>query len=116
MPKIVDARVTPIAFRAPPLLNVWGVHGPWCLRAIIEVELEGGVVGLGECQDGLELLPAIRAALPALLGRPVEGRAALIAAAFDAAKATYRPPAAGHWETSSHHLMAHKAGSAIEVA
>ena len=34
--RIVDVRVTPIAFRDPPLLNVGGVHQPWALRSIIE--------------------------------------------------------------------------------
>ena len=35
---VADIRVTPIAFRDPPLLNVAGVHEPWALRSIIEVE------------------------------------------------------------------------------
>ena len=35
--RIAAVRVTPIAFRDPPLLNVAGVHEPWALRSIIEV-------------------------------------------------------------------------------
>jgi glucarate dehydratase len=57
--RIADARVTPIAFRDPPLLNVVGVHEPWALRSIIEVELEDGRVGLGESYGDLETLGAL---------------------------------------------------------
>ena len=35
--RITEVRVTPIAFRDPPLLNVQGVHEPWALRSIIEI-------------------------------------------------------------------------------
>ena len=42
------ACVTPIAFRDPPLLNVAGVHEPWALRSVIEVQTSDGRVGLGE--------------------------------------------------------------------
>ncbi len=56
MNRIVDVRVTPIAFRDPPLLNVWGVHEPWALRSIIEVETDDGRIGLGESYGDLETL------------------------------------------------------------
>lgn len=46
--KIITSRVTPIAFRDPPLLNVAGVHEAFALRSIIEVETEDGKIGLGE--------------------------------------------------------------------
>src|SRR6188472_1924538 len=52
--RITDVRVTPIAFRDPPLLNVSGVHEPWALRSIIEVEAGDGHVGLGESYGDLE--------------------------------------------------------------
>ncbi|WP_293855430.1 glucarate dehydratase family protein [uncultured Alsobacter sp.] len=54
--RIADVRVTPIAFRDPPLLNVVGVHEPWALRSIIEVELEDGRVGLGESYGDQDIL------------------------------------------------------------
>ncbi len=54
--RIVDVRVTPIAFRDPPLLNVAGVHEPWALRSVIEVEMADGRVGLGESYGDLETL------------------------------------------------------------
>ncbi len=46
--KIATVRITPIAFRDPPLLNASGVHEPYALRTIIEVESDNGLVGLGE--------------------------------------------------------------------
>ncbi|MPV61500.1 glucarate dehydratase [Burkholderia sp. HI2761] len=46
--KIVAVRVTPIAISDPPLLNYAGVHEPFALRSIIEVEADNGLVGLGE--------------------------------------------------------------------
>ncbi len=46
--KIAAVRVTPIAFRDPPLLNASGVHEPFALRTIIEVESDSGLIGLGE--------------------------------------------------------------------
>ncbi|QOT82111.1 glucarate dehydratase family protein [Cupriavidus basilensis] len=46
--KIAAVRVTPIAISDPPLLNASGVHEPFALRSIIEVETDNGLVGLGE--------------------------------------------------------------------
>lgn len=67
--KIVSARVTPIAFREPPLLNTAGVHEPYALRSIIEVETATGLVGLGESYGeatALAVLAAIASPLPGL--------------------------------------------------
>lgn len=67
--KIVSARVTPIAFREPPLLNTAGVHEPYALRSIIEVETDTGLVGLGESYGeatALAVLAAIASPLPGL--------------------------------------------------
>jgi glucarate dehydratase len=66
--RIADARVTPIAFRDPPLLNVAGVHEPWALRSIIEVELENGLIGLGESYGDLATLADLERVRAALVG------------------------------------------------
>ena len=66
--RIADVRVTPIAFRDPPLLNVQGVHEPWALRSIVEVELEGGRVGLGESYGDLGTLASLDRIRPTLAG------------------------------------------------
>ena len=43
--RITGARITPVAFADPPLLNSVGVHEPWALRAIVEVEADAGGAG-----------------------------------------------------------------------
>ena len=49
--RIVDIKVTPIAFRDPPLRNAAGVHEPYALRSIIEITASNGQTGLGEDLD-----------------------------------------------------------------
>lgn len=46
--RIKQVRVTPIAFRDGPLLNASGIHEPWALRSIIEIETSDGRVGISE--------------------------------------------------------------------
>jgi glucarate dehydratase len=58
--RIVDVRVTPIALKDPPLLNASGVHEPYTLRAIVEVELESGITGLGETYGDMPGLAQLR--------------------------------------------------------
>ena len=65
---IVAVRVTPIAFRDPPLLNVAGVHEPWALRSIIEVETGDGRIGLGESYGDLKTLADLDRVAPLLVG------------------------------------------------
>jgi len=66
--RIANIRVTPIAFRDPPLLNVAGVHEPWALRSIIEVETEAGLTGLGETYGDLDTLAGLAACQKAITG------------------------------------------------
>lgn len=61
-------RITPIAFRDPPLLNAAGIHEPWALRAIIEIETACGRVGINETYGDLPMLEALHRAAPALHG------------------------------------------------
>jgi glucarate dehydratase len=61
-------RVTPIAFRDPPLLNVVGIHEPYALRSILEVETGDGFVGLGETYGDSAMLEGLRAVAPQLVG------------------------------------------------
>ena len=61
--RIREVRITPVAFRDPPLLNAVGVHEPFALRAVVEVVTEEGVHGLGETYgDALHLDRLRRAA------------------------------------------------------
>src|SRR3569623_3813929 len=45
---IKEVRVTPIALPDPPLLASSGCHGPYFLRAIVEVVTADGIVGVGD--------------------------------------------------------------------
>ncbi|WP_329149230.1 glucarate dehydratase family protein [Streptomyces niveus] len=66
--RIKDIRVTPVAFRDPPLLNTVGVHEPFALRAVVEVVTESGLLGLGETYGDLAHLERLRLAATELTG------------------------------------------------
>lgn len=66
--KIKHVRVTPIAISDPPLLNAAGIHEPWGLRSIIEVEGENGQVGLGETYGDAPVLNLLQKVAPHLMG------------------------------------------------
>ncbi|TDC77699.1 glucarate dehydratase family protein [Streptomyces hainanensis] len=66
--RIRDIRITPVAFRDPPLLNTVGVHEPFALRAIVEVTTDSGVYGLGESYGDAAHLDRLRAAAARLTG------------------------------------------------
>jgi glucarate dehydratase len=68
---ITKATVTPIAFADPPLLTAAGVHQPFALRAIIEVETGAGLTGLGETYADEKHLTALGAAAKAIEGTDV---------------------------------------------
>jgi glucarate dehydratase len=68
---ITKATVTPIAFADPPLLTAAGVHQPFALRAIIEVETDAGLAGLGETYADEKHLTALSAAARAIEGTDV---------------------------------------------
>ena len=61
-------RITPIAFRDPPLLNAAGIHEPWALRSIIELETDSGLVGINESYGDLPMLEALARVAPLLVG------------------------------------------------
>ena len=66
--KIIAVRVTPIAIKDPPLLNAQGVHEPFGLRSIIEVEGANGHVGLGETYGDAPVLALLQKVQGSLVG------------------------------------------------
>lgn len=66
--KIKQVRVTPIAFRDAPLLNASGIHEPYALRSIIEVESDSGLIGLGESYGDAPVLAVLQAMQGSLVG------------------------------------------------
>lgn len=69
--RITGARITPVAFDDPPLLNAVGVHQPYALRAIIQLDTDAGLTGLGETYADEGHLRRLRAAAGALAGLDV---------------------------------------------
>lgn len=65
---IAAVRVTPIAISDPPLLNAAGVHEPFGLRSIIEVEGVNGLVGLGETYGDAPVLDLLTRTHESLVG------------------------------------------------
>ena len=63
-----ELRVTPIAFRDAPLLNASGIHEPWALRAIVELETSDGRVGIAETYGDRPMLRALEEAHSLVLG------------------------------------------------
>ncbi|WP_406460874.1 glucarate dehydratase family protein [Streptomyces sp. NBC_00111] len=69
--RITGVRITPVAFRDPALLNAVGVHEPFALRAVVEVDTGDGPVGLGETYADDGHLRRLRAAADAVTGMDV---------------------------------------------
>ncbi|WP_232323854.1 glucarate dehydratase family protein [Catenuloplanes japonicus] len=68
MDRITRITITPVAFHDLPLLNTVGVHEPFALRAIVEVETADGLSGLGETYGDEAHLARLHAAADALIG------------------------------------------------
>lgn len=66
--KLKTIRITPIAFKDPPLLNAAGIHEPYALRTIIELESDSGHIGLGETYGDAPVLDLLQALAPDLAG------------------------------------------------
>jgi glucarate dehydratase len=69
--RITGTRITPVAFVDPPLLNAVGVHQPFALRAVIQLDTDAGLVGLGETYADTAHLERLAAAADAIIGRDV---------------------------------------------
>ena len=66
--KISALRITPVAIKDPPLLNSTGVHQPYALRTVIELETDTAHIGLSESHGGSEMLRSLEAAKEAVIG------------------------------------------------
>jgi glucarate dehydratase len=66
--RITHIRVTPVAFRDGPLLNAAGIHEPWALRAIIELETSDGRTGISETYGDAPMLTVLEQAKAQVLG------------------------------------------------
>jgi glucarate dehydratase len=69
--RITNIRITPVAFHDPPLLNSVGVHQPFAIRSVIEVDTSDGITGLGESYGDSGHLARLRLVGDALVGLDV---------------------------------------------
>jgi glucarate dehydratase len=66
--KITQVKVTVVAVPDPPLRNCLGVHEPFALRNIVQVETDEGIVGLGEMPGGKALKRRLENLAQVLIG------------------------------------------------
>ncbi|SHM73435.1 glucarate dehydratase [Cyclobacterium lianum] len=70
-PVIREMRITPIAITDPPLLNAAGLHAPYALRTIVELETADGIVGVSEIPGNESTDEALRLAEHIVVGKDV---------------------------------------------
>ncbi|MGC1172345.1 glucarate dehydratase family protein [Polaromonas sp.] len=66
--RIAQVRITPIAFRDGPLLNASGIHEPWALRSIVEIETSDGRVGIAETYGDEPMVKVLEQARALVMG------------------------------------------------
>ena len=66
---VTDLRATPVAIKDPPLRSAFGLHAPFALRTIVEIETDEGVVGLAETYGGKAPQDAFAAIRSLVVGR-----------------------------------------------
>lgn len=67
--KIVEYRVTPIAFGDPPLRAAFGLHAPYALRTIVELVADDGTTGVSETHGGVAVVADLEAVRDLVIGR-----------------------------------------------
>ena len=114
--RIVSVVVTPVALKDPPLLNSSGVHEPFALRSIVEVQTDAGTVGISEAYGDDATLALLHQAATAVVGTDVFDLNELsrrVAAAVGGAEASAPTELIGE---SSHAKTVAQAFAAFEVA
>lgn len=95
---IAKMRVTPIALVDPPLRSAFGLHAPYALRTIVELETEDGRVGLGETHGGEAVWRDLEAARPVIEGADAYQLAALEVRLGGTHKREKHAPGVQPWE------------------
>jgi glucarate dehydratase len=67
--RIVDLRVHSIAIADPPLRSSYGLHAPYALRNVLEIESEDGIVGIAETYGGDQPAEALLAVKARVVGQ-----------------------------------------------
>lgn len=66
--RIIDYRIHSIAIADPPLRSSYGLHAPFALRTILELESDEGIVGISETHGGDANAARFEALRPRILG------------------------------------------------
>ncbi|HKW78622.1 MAG TPA: enolase C-terminal domain-like protein [Candidatus Limnocylindria bacterium] len=66
---VTGLRATPVAIKDPPLRSAFGLHAPFALRTIVEIETDEGVVGIAETYGGRAPQDAFAAIRALVVGR-----------------------------------------------
>jgi len=66
--KIVKMRVHSIAIADPPLRSSYGLHQPYALRTILELESDDGIVGIAETHGGDAIARGFESLKPRVVG------------------------------------------------
>jgi glucarate dehydratase len=67
--KITALRLHSIAIADPPLRSSYGLHAPWALRTLVEIETDDGITGISETYGGEAPRAALENAREQLIGR-----------------------------------------------
>ncbi len=94
--RIIDYRVTPIAFSDPPVRAAFGLHAPYALRTIVELVADDGTTGVSETHGGAAVVADLKAVGDLIVGRDPFQLAALQAAIWPGSNAT--PIGSALWE------------------
>jgi glucarate dehydratase len=65
---ITALRIHPIAIADPPLRSSYGLHAPYALRTIVELESDAGVIGITEIYGGEAQVAQLEALRPQIIG------------------------------------------------
>jgi glucarate dehydratase len=66
--RITDLRIHSLAIADPPLRSSYGLHAPYALRTIVELESDDGVVGITETYGGDAQVQQLEALRPQIIG------------------------------------------------
>ena len=66
--KITAMRIHSIAIADPPLRSSYGLHAPYALRTIVELESSDGIIGITETYGGDAQARQLEALRPQVIG------------------------------------------------
>ncbi len=66
--RVIDLRIHSIAIADPPLRSSYGLHAPFALRTVLELESDDGVVGISEAHGGEANARLFESLRPRILG------------------------------------------------